>query len=122
MSQERLAQIAERRTTLNMELRQVNSRREKIVAEINTLLAEQKKLKKAAKILKDGGVSVSDHALLRWLERIHGIDIERLRTAVLTENQLKAFAAGASAVQSQGHRFIVKNKTLITIAPMGSRP
>ncbi len=44
--------------------------------------------------------TVSDHALLRYMERLYGIDIEACKKAILTDNVEKAIRAGASAVKS----------------------
>jgi len=47
---------------------------------------------------------VSDHAVLRWLERVHKIDIERIR-AVIAEKVQYAIGTGASALIMGNIRF-----------------
>jgi len=59
---------------------------------------------------------VSDHAVLRYLERFHGIDVERAR------NELYNFAAPIHAVGAAhgpiGELWlIIKNDTVITMTP-----
>lgn len=57
---------------------------------------------------------VSDHALLRYLERVHGADVEKARRAVMTDAVRDAILAGASGVTVDGVKFIVKNLTIVT--------
>lgn len=59
---------------------------------------------------------VSDHAVLRYLERFHGVDVERARA------ELHAFAAPIHAVGAAhgpvGELWlIIKNDTVITMTP-----
>lgn len=58
--------------------------------------------------------SISDHALLRWLERVHGINMAHYRAELLrmTEHQL---SAGATTWYSGPVKFVARNGVLITI-------
>lgn len=47
---------------------------------------------------RDAQVHVSDHAVLRWLEREHGIDVEAVRQH-LADQSTDAAALGAVALQ-----------------------
>ena len=66
-------------------------------------------------------VRVSDHALLRYLDRVHGIDMEFFRQAAANECE-EAARAGASAAKIGDHWFILRNGELVTVLPPGSRP
>ncbi len=59
-------------------------------------------------------VLVSDHAVLRWLERVEGLDIAALR------NQIAASAAvglayGSRVVVVAGGKLILEGETVVTV-------
>lgn len=68
-------------------------------------------------------VHVSDHALLRYLERVGGYEIERLRKDIAA--RLHPFAGiGRGAVIIDGHAYVLnrnpeKGVVLVTILPPG---
>lgn len=53
-------------------------------------------------------VLVSDHAVLRYLERVGGFDIESLRRQIAERLEPHA-AAGAEAVNIDGYRYVRRN-------------
>lgn len=57
--------------------------------------------------------TVSDHAVLRWLERRYGYDVEGERGKIerLTD---QAVRAGAKMVKVEGVQFVIKNGRVIT--------
>lgn len=65
--------------------------------------------------------TVSDHALLRYIERAHGIDIEALRAKVLTPSVVTAIKAGASAVKSSVGTMVIKGTTVVTFLDVDMR-
>lgn len=58
---------------------------------------------------------VSDHAMLRLLERVGGFDVEKLRQQVLSPERKAAIKAGASSIRFDKHRLIVKGGTVVTV-------
>ena len=59
---------------------------------------------------------VTDHAVLRFIERIHGIDTDAIR--LIIANRCEAGVRyGASAVVSDGARFILRGDTIVTCYP-----
>ncbi|MCB1470897.1 MAG: hypothetical protein KDK08_27900 [Rhizobiaceae bacterium] len=63
--------------------------------------------------MKDpGDIRVSDHAVLRYLERVVGLDVEALR------GQIAATCArpqGAPCIRSQDARYLVRGRTVVTV-------
>lgn len=57
---------------------------------------------------------LSDHALLRFLERVLKIDVKELRTRILTPTIIDAIKAGASAVTVEGVKFVVEDNVIVT--------
>lgn len=63
---------------------------------------------------------ISDHAVLRFMQRCHGIDVEAYRRelAARVEN---AIAAGATSVKVAGFVFHIKGGVLATVVPAKQR-
>lgn len=61
-------------------------------------------------------VSVTDHALLRWLERAQGVDIEFFRACVASEAQ-PLVDAGACGGHVGDQWFVLDGNKLITVLP-----
>lgn len=57
---------------------------------------------------------VTDHALLRWLERVHGIDMEKFRCD-LDVIVRDAVRAGAKALNRDGFKYVIENGKLVTV-------
>ncbi|WP_193668268.1 hypothetical protein [Paracoccus kondratievae] len=69
-------------------------------------------------------VHVSDHALLRYLERVGGFEIERLRKEISARLQPWS-GIGYGAVVIDGHAYVIDNNPmkgaiLVTVLPSGS--
>lgn len=58
---------------------------------------------------------ITDHALVRYFERVIGIDMEELRKMILTENVKKAIRLNASGVVVNGFRYVIKGGRIVTI-------
>ena len=72
-------------------------------------------------------IRVSDHALLRFIERAGGLDVETLRTAL--EGSLKRGVTAANAIGStdvvivaDGLTYIIKNNVVVTILATATMP
>lgn len=58
--------------------------------------------------------TVTDHALVRWLERVHGVDVELFR------RQIAEKCAGlttARAVRVGGFSYVMRDGVVITVRP-----
>lgn len=58
--------------------------------------------------------SISDHALLRYIERVHGVDVEAMKAELLTPNIVAAIKSGATAVKSPIGTMVIKGSTVVT--------
>lgn len=61
---------------------------------------------------------VSDHAVLRYLERCHGLDVEAIR-AELRSIIKTGVRFGASAVICDDVKFVLREDTLVTVKLRG---
>lgn len=59
---------------------------------------------------------VSDHALLRWLDRVHGIDVEWLRATLVTQLE-DHHAPGMGTLVQDGMLYHFADDVLVTIVP-----
>lgn len=66
-------------------------------------------------------VRVSDHAVLRYLERGMGLNIEIVREHIAALCAVPA-AVGATCLRSEGLRFEIANNAVITVRPDGAAP
>jgi len=60
-------------------------------------------------------VAVSDHAVLRYLERRYKTDVEAIRQEILTPCRVAAIKAGASQITVAGLTFKISDGVITTI-------
>lgn len=60
--------------------------------------------------------NVTDHAVLREIERVHGIDVEMIRKHI-AKRVARAVAQGACGVLSDGVRYIIRGGRVVTVLP-----
>jgi hypothetical protein len=65
-------------------------------------------------------IYVTDHALVRYLERVHGVDVEGLRNRI-GRSVHTAVEHGASGVRINGVRYRLYENRVITILPVNGR-
>lgn len=58
--------------------------------------------------------TVSDHALLRYIERVCGVDIEALKDELLTDAVVLAIKSGATGVKTPHGTMVIKGSTVVT--------
>lgn len=60
-------------------------------------------------------VTVSDHALVRYMERVMNLDLDSIRQQILTPERVSAIKAGAVEIIGGDCTLRCKNRTVITI-------
>lgn len=66
--------------------------------------------------------TISDHALLRYIERVHGIDTEAMKAALLTDALTGAIKSGASGMKTPEGIFVIVGSTVTTFLRPEMRP
>ncbi|MEM9968472.1 MAG: hypothetical protein AAF755_10260 [Pseudomonadota bacterium] len=61
--------------------------------------------------------TVSDHAVVRYLERVKGMNIADIR-ALIGKKADDSISQGASGVISEGHFYKVQDGVVTTVAPL----
>lgn len=60
---------------------------------------------------------VSDHAIIRFLERKYGMDIEGIKKEILPDHIKKQFKQGLKKYTIGGMEFIISNGVVVTCVP-----
>lgn len=60
-------------------------------------------------------VQISDHALVRWLERVHGIDVVALKEEIVNDKDEEHIGMGAKKIKKHDHTLVIENNTVVTI-------
>lgn len=76
------------------------------------IAAIQKELDNRKKIFEP---RVSDHALVRYLERVHNFDFQPYRDEILTDKVKTALMLGATGYKINGVNFVCKDGVLVTV-------
>jgi len=64
---------------------------------------------------------ITDHAIIRFLERVHGIDVQAAR-AEIEARVGQAVRVGACAVISGGFRYVIDDVRVTSVVPVQSGP
>lgn len=71
------------------------------------------KMEGELKAIESGKVTVTEHAILRYLERVRGIDLEEVENTILPEGYREKLLSGKIPIN--GFRIVVKDNTVITV-------
>lgn len=66
---------------------------------------------------------VTDHAVLRWMERYLDMDIEAVRACILTPERREAIECGAARIHlpEEGVSLVINDQgVVVTVAPLNS--
>lgn len=77
----------------------------------------KKQLEKLKKKNQPAEITISDHALIRYMERILGADVKELKNKLITDNlKNQVSTLGPNGTYSAGeYKVILKNNVVVTI-------
>jgi len=75
----------------------------------------------ASEVAKGEPIRVTDHAVLRYMERVMGLNIEMVRKHI-ADTCAGPAAIGAVCVRAEGFRFEITNNTVVTVRPDNQAP
>jgi hypothetical protein len=58
---------------------------------------------------------LTDHALLRFIERVYNIDIEAIKAKIMTPGMIQAIKSGATAFTVEGAKFKIADNCIVTV-------
>ncbi len=90
-------------TALQGEVAQMEATRRSLLAEVE----------RRSRLAED--IHITDHALLRYVERVFGIDVDAVRREILTDGVAKCIELGASTITVNGIQFRVKDRSIVTV-------
>ena len=92
-------------TVNRSEIKRLQDQREEIVGKLDRLTP--------------GRITVTDHALVRYMERVLGIDLEEVRTKMFTDAQRQIVSTLNSCILpiGEGQAAVLKNRVVVTILP-----
>lgn len=96
---------------LTAELTDINQTRKRKAASLAEVQAELTRRKDGTKFQP----SLSDHALLRYIERFCGFDVEALRARLMTDGLVTALRAGAAKYTENQVTYLLRDNTVVTI-------
>ena len=84
---------------------------------ITALNLERKQLIKSIEDKKVQPISITDHALVRYIERIYGLDTEKLRKEILNQElqELAKTLGGSGKYTFNNITFVLDNYKIVTI-------
>lgn len=65
--------------------------------------------------MKKSRIGVTDHAVLRYMERVMGVDVERLRREIGRRADCAADHPGCNRVISANVRLVIENEVVVTV-------
>lgn len=66
-------------------------------------------------------IAVTDHAVIRYMERVLGLDIDPVRAAI-ADVAGPAVRTGATAIITDGFRYVVRDGAVATVTRANSDP
>lgn len=116
MAHEELKALQVRRAKLEAEIRGMRGDIEMIETGIADRKAQIQSIDGQIKTMTEREPVVSEHALLRYIERVLNVDLEAIKGRILTEQNRKAIAfAGNCRIKSEGVEFVVKDRTVVSV-------
>ena len=112
--------------SLETKYKQIETKRNLIINEINDKQLEASSLKKELGQIKQQmdnlkskdawKIIVSEHSLLRYIERVLGIDLNVLRNKILSDDDAKVISAlGNGTFPKDGFKIKIKDGVVVTV-------
>jgi len=119
-----VSELKAQRVDLNAKLERINSQIQELKISAHTLSQEVVRLDSevARRIRVEPEPRLSDHALLRYIERVYNIDIEVIKAKIMTPTVIQAIKNGATAITVEGARFKIADNTVITVLNTSEAP
>ena len=102
-----LARIKSEKHSLGNQLAELNTRASELKLQRDKIIAENKR--------KNDKITVSDHAIIRYLERVMGYDIENIRERILSDPVRDSIKLGANSVKTAEATFVVHDNVIVTV-------
>ena len=108
--QTRIAKLASQLSTVNTDISLLQSHKNNIKDKID-------KIKYDIEMLTDKDIQISEHAILRYLERVCLIDLDKIKNEILddkTKTLIRKLGNGKYPINN-GFKIVVKNNVVLTV-------
>ncbi len=116
---EEIKQLESIRSELSAKLQGLKVQKNTIDREINSTNQNINNLNnKIDKLKERGSLIVSEHAIIRYIERVLGINIDEISQKILdneTEKQIEMLGNGTFPVNNNEFKIVVKDNVVVTI-------
>jgi len=105
-----VCRLTNQRDRIDQSLATLKQERQSVVSALNhaqQLLTQRRIVAKEPK--------VSTHALLRYIERVLGVDVAAVEREILTPSNAAAIRAGATRIRTAGVDLVVKDQVVVTV-------
>jgi len=112
-----LKQLQSRKAKLEIKIKDLQKTAREGQSDYDKAMGQMKAIENEIKSFADVEVVVSEHAILRYMERVMGFDLEMVRTAILSPDNLmmiKKLGAGKYPLPGGG-RIVVKDNVIVSI-------
>ena len=118
-SAEKLKHLQTRRSSLQLEIDQAMLNKQDVTKRLDVMLQQRNSIDEEIKQLsmKAEQVIVSEHAILRYLERAMNLDLDAIKKEILSESLVAscaAFRSGKFPI-GRGIKAVVKNNVIVTV-------
>jgi hypothetical protein len=114
---DQITSLRKRVSKIDVEIEEIKAEQRRQSTQINQLMAERQRLNDMIESMIPKKLNVTDHALLRYIERVMGIDIEDIRNKIVnTQVETMVATLGDSNVPLGGGVYaVVRNQQVVTI-------
>ena len=82
--------------------------------------------KKVNKLSGDGSIGIIDHAIVRYLERIEGVNLDEIKDKILPpdhsmRDSIKTLGGSGTFPIDRSHNVVIKKWSVVTVIPQGKQ-
>lgn len=121
-SQVELKGLQTRLTTLDEEIKLAKQVSKEATEKVKQLESKRHSVFNQIQSLKNSSeeIVVSEHAILRYLEHVKGVNIEAIKKEMLPDKSVETINKLSSCkIHAEDHKLVVKNRTVVTVIPTG---
>lgn len=112
------SKLVEEKSNISEKIKNLQLTLKHLKENLNNLTQQEANLnKKIKKLTEKSNVVVSEHALLRYLERIHGLDLEQFKAEMFGVNNIDEISLPESSMhlKMNGYTLVIDDKVVKTV-------
>lgn len=118
-----LKQLQSRKSRLEVEIKQLDIQSKELQSRLDKTRHQFRELSKRIHTLQNSNPTITEHAILRYIERAMGFNIEQIKNEILTDDlaeKIKLLGSGHYPVPGECLA-VVKNMTIVSIVKPGEK-